>query len=143
MKILIFGLPGSGKSYLAKELVNILGDQVAWFNADQVRSDANDWDFSDEGRLRQKQRMQLLCEGAEEEGKIAIADFVCPFDKAREEFGADYTIWVDTIAEGRFEDTNKLFVPPENYDYRVETQDSKYWSSEIVKKLKLKIIKND
>jgi GTPase SAR1 family protein len=124
MKILIFGLPGSGKTYLATELVKILGDQVAWFNADQVRSDANDWDFSEEGRLRQKQRMYNLCKEAEDNGKIAIADFVCPFDKAREEFGADYTVWVDTIAKGRFEDTNAVFERPNVGDcnYVVKSQ---------------------
>lgn len=116
MKILIFGLPGSGKTYLAEELVQILGDKVAWFNADQVRSDANDWDFSEEGRLRQKQRMYNLCKEAEDEGKIAIADFVCPFNKAREEFNADYYIWVNTIKEGRFADTNAVFENPDKND---------------------------
>ena len=112
MRVLIFGLPGSGKTYLAEELVKLLGDRVAWFNADKVREEANDWDFSDEGRMRQKQRMQDLCASAEAEGKISIADFVCPFDKAREEFGASYTIWVDTISAGRFEDTNAVFERP-------------------------------
>lgn len=113
MRVLIFGLPGSGKTYLAKELVKIFGDRVAWFNADKVREDANDWDFSEEGRLRQKQRMQDLCKNAEAEGKVAIADFVCPFDKAREEFGASYTVWVDTIQQGRFDDTNAVFEKPD------------------------------
>lgn len=116
MKVLIFGLPGAGKSYLASELINLLGNKAVWFNADQVRSDANDWDFSDEGRLRQKQRMQLRCEEAEAEGKIAIADFVCPFNKARKEFGASFTIWVNTIEEGRFADTNAIFEKPNDED---------------------------
>ena len=111
-KVIVFGLPGSGKTYLSERLVELLGDKVEWFNADKVREEANDWDFSEEGRLRQKQRMQDLCEDAERRGKIAIADFVCPFNKAREEFGADYSIFVDTIAEGRFEDTNKVFERP-------------------------------
>jgi adenylylsulfate kinase len=113
MKVLIFGLPGSGKTYLAELLTEYLGDKVVWFNADKVREEAGDWDFSNEGRLRQKQRMQMLCEGADATGKIAIADFVCPFDQARVEFGADYTIWLDTIEAGRFADTNNLFEVPD------------------------------
>ena len=121
-KVLIFGLPGSGKTYLAQELVQILGDQVAWFNADKVREEADDWDFSEEGRLRQNQRMKMLCEGAEANGKIAIADFVCPFKDARIEFDADYEIFVNTIKEGRFEDTNKVFEKPYAVDYNVMEQ---------------------
>ena len=123
-KVIIFGLPGSGKTYLSERLVEFLGDKVAWFNADKVREEANDWDFSEEGRLRQKQRMQDLCDGAVAEGKIAIADFVCPFNKAREEFDADYTIFIDTITEGRFEDTNKVFERPNasDCDYIVSEQ---------------------
>tara|TARA_Y100000389_G_scaffold72636_1_gene69405 strand:+ start:24147 stop:24929 length:783 start_codon:yes stop_codon:yes gene_type:complete len=124
MKVLIFGLPGSGKSFLANELVKLLGDKVAWFNADKVREEANDWDFSDEGRLRQKDRMNSLCEDAIKEGKIAIADFVCPFEKARLDFGANYTVWVNTIQSGRFEDTNAVFERPmaASFDYMVTDQ---------------------
>jgi adenylylsulfate kinase len=99
MKVLIYGLPGAGKSYLAEKLCEYLGDKVKWINADQVRSDANDWDFSEEGRYRQKHRMKSLCEQAEAEGKIALADFVCPYESARKEFDADYNIFVDAIKE--------------------------------------------
>ena len=122
MRVLIFGLPGSGKTYLAERLVEYLGDQVAWFNADKVREEADDWDFSEEGRLRQKQRMVDLCAEAEAKGKIAIADFVCPFRTARIEFDADYEIFVDTIKEGIFEDTNKVFERPYVSDYNVHEQ---------------------
>ena len=119
MRVLIFGLPGSGKTYLAQELVKLMGDKVAWFNADKVREEADDWDFSEEGRLRQNKRMKMLCEGAEAKGKIAIADFVCPFQSARDDFEANYTVWVNTIEEGRFEDTNKVFEKPKKADYTV------------------------
>lgn len=117
MKILIFGLPGSGKSTLAKPFAELIGG--VWINADKVRADYDDWDFSPEGRMRQASRMRHLADGIVMAGKIAVADFVCPTDRSRKEFGADYVVWMDTIKEGRFEDTNKMFEKPKHYDYHV------------------------
>jgi len=119
MKILICGLPGSGKSTLAEPFAELIGG--VWLNADKVRESYNDWDFSLEGRIRQAQRMRYLADGVVKAGKIAVADFICPTKKARDEFGADYIVWMDTIKEGRFEDTNKMFEPlsKEEYNYHV------------------------
>jgi adenylylsulfate kinase len=117
-KILIMGLPGSGKSTLAEPFAKLIGG--VWLNADAVRTEYDDWDFSPEGRMRQAMRMRYLADGVAKAGRIAVADFVCPTEKARGEFGADYVIWMDTIKEGRFEDTNKMFESPVKYDYRVE-----------------------
>jgi len=116
IKILIMGLPGSGKTYFAEKLQKILGD-AEWFNADKVREKYDDWDFSDLGRLRQATRMRKLCETSAT--KYAIADFVCPTHLLRAEFNPDWIIWMDTIDEGRFEDTNKKFKNPDNYDFRL------------------------
>jgi len=116
-KILIFGLPGSGKSTLAKPFAELIGG--VWLNADAVREEYNDWDFSPEGRMRQAMRMKFLSDGVVKAGKIAVADFVCPTEAARAEFSADFTVWMDTIKEGRFEDTNKMFQTPVHYDYHV------------------------
>jgi adenylylsulfate kinase len=117
MKILIFGLPGSGKSTLAEPFAQLVGG--VWLNADAVRTEYDDWDFSPEGRMRQAMRMKFLSDGVVKAGKIAVADFVCPTEKARQEFNADFTVWMDTIKEGRYEDTNKMFEKPSDFNYHV------------------------
>ena len=128
-KILIMGLPGAGKTYLADKLVPKIG--ATWLNADKVRKEANDWDFSPEGRIRQAKRMAEKAEKFKKEGSHVVADFVCPTPKAREIFNPDFIIWVDTIKKGRFEDTNKIFVKPEKYDVRVTEQNAEIWSIKI------------
>ena len=92
-----------------------------WINADAVRKEYDDWDFSPEGRMRQSMRMKFLADGIVKAGKICVADFIAPTPEARKNFAADFTVWMDTIKEGRFEDTNKMFVPPtkEEMDYHV------------------------
>lgn len=117
MKILIFGLPGSGKTTLAKPFAELLGG--VHINADAVRERYNDWDFTPEGRMRQAARMRHLADGIVMAGKIAVADFVCPTEAARLEFNPDFTVWMDTIKKGRFEDTNRVFQEPINCDYHV------------------------
>jgi adenylylsulfate kinase len=118
LKILIFGLPGSGKSTLAKPFADLIGG--VHINADAVRKEYNDWDFTLEGRNRQSSRMKYIADGVNKAGKIAVADFVCPTHMTRLEFGADYTVWMDTIPEGRYADTNVMFEKPDSVDYHVE-----------------------
>jgi len=117
MKILIMGLPGSGKTYLTERLQPLL--KAAWYNADKVREMANDWDFSDDGRRRQSMRMRSFADFEKGHGRYVMCDFVCPTRETRANFDADITIWMDTIEEGRFEDTNKIFVKPENVDFHI------------------------
>ena len=146
-RILIMGLPGSGKTYLAEALKKYLEENgdisygralnefidakvlVSWFNADDIRRKYNDWDFSQDGRIRQSIRMfQFSMEAG---GDYVICDFVAPLVEQRNNFKADWTIWVDTIKEGRYEDTNKAFVEPEQYDFRVTEQNAEKWAEFI------------
>jgi len=127
------GLPGAGKTTLANELGPMLNAKI--LNADEVRKAANDWDFSKEGRKRQAKRMADFAIKLKNEGNYVVADFICPTPEARNLFPADYIIWVDTIKEGRFDDTNKMFVKPDKYDFHVTTQDAKVWASKIYKHL--------
>ena len=127
------GLPGSGKTTLASELAPLL--KAKWLNADEVRKEAKDWDFSAEGRTRQAKRMWAKAKEFRDQGNHVVADFVCPTPAARALFPADFIIWVDTIKEGRFDDTNKMFVKPEKYNYHVTTQDAKNWAPKILKEI--------
>lgn len=127
------GLPGSGKTTLANELATLL--EAKRLNADEVRKEANDWDFSEEGRKRQSKRMAEFALKLKKEGNNVIADFICPTPQARALFPSDYVIWVDTIKEGRFDDTNKMFVKPEKFDFHVTTQDAKNWAPKILKEI--------
>ena len=147
-RILIMGLPGSGKTTLAGALKKYLeangemsygrathefiGDfdcEVTWFNADDIRRKYNDWDFSNDGRIRQSIRMfQFSMEAG---GDYVICDFVAPLVEMRNNFKADWTIWMDTICEGRYADTNAAFIDPEQYDFRVTEQDAEKWAEFI------------
>ena len=117
MKILIMGLPGSGKTYLSQRLQPLLS--AAWFNADRVREMANDWDFSPEGRTRQSLRMKSLADFESANSRIVICDFICPTTETRKLFDPDVVIWLDTIEKGPFVDTNALFEKPAEFDFRV------------------------
>lgn len=131
-RILIMGLPGSGKTYLAQHILEHLQNekkQIGWLNADDVRKKYNDWDFSKEGRIRQSLRMRELADAMSVD--YVICDFVAPLVEMRNNFKADWTIWVDTIAEGRYEDTNKMFQVPEVYDFRITEQRAEKWGEFI------------
>jgi len=142
-RILIMGLPGAGKTYFAAALKKYLETHsdffhpntetlsqsratVGWLNADEVRRHYNDWDFSRDGRIRQSLRMRDLADDSNTD--YCIVDFVAPLPEMRNNYKADWTIWIDTIEAGRFEDTNKMFVPPDVYDFRITEKEAEKWA---------------
>jgi len=145
-RILIMGLPGAGKTYMSQalkqhleshsvffhpgtETVSSSQARVEWFNADDVRKRFNDWNFSQEGRIRQSHRMRELADKSQCD--FVIVDFVAPLTEMRHNFKADWIIWMDTIEAGRYEDTNRMFVPPEFYDFRITEQAADKWAEFI------------
>jgi adenylate kinase family enzyme len=131
-RILIMGLPGSGKTTLAHALINKMRTDtttIGHLNADEVRAQFDDWDFSETGRIRQSKRMRDLADACTFD--YVIADFVAPLVEMRNNYKADWTIWMDTIREGRYADTNKMFVEPELYDFRVNEQNAEKWADFI------------
>ena len=139
-KILIMGLPGSGKTTFAKALLDNLEEhKIAsiWFNGDQVRTLFNDWDFSLDGRLRQAQTMALGANKSKENGIVAACDFVCPTEYLREVFNPDILVWMDTLEKSIYEDTNQLFEKPSNYDYCIQQfYQNAFVTDDIIRKLK-------
>ena len=139
MIILIMGLSGSGKTSLAKALTPMFN--AVWLNADKIREEVNDWDFSEQGRLKQSIRMKIQALKAKSENRNVIADFICPTEQTRKEFNADYTIWIDTIKVSKYEDTNKIFETPSKYDFKVTHKDADMWAY-LIKQDILEIFKN-
>jgi len=131
------GLPGAGKTTLAFNLMHYLNPSVIWLNADEVRKKYNDWDFSPEGRLRQSKRMRDLADRAD--SKYVIADFVCPLPEMRRIYDPHFIVWMDTINEGRFDDTNRVFVAPDFYNLRITEQDAGKWAKIIYEQISHKI----
>ena len=138
IKVLIMGLPGSGKTTLAVDLVNSLMPYAVWINADEVRSMYNDWDFSIEGRVRQSVRMRELANQSNSE--VVVCDFVAPLKEMRDVFNPDILIWMDTISESRFNDTNSIFTKPDHCDFHITEKNSKFWSEKITDFIKTKSV---
>jgi adenylylsulfate kinase len=138
-KILIMGLPGAGKTTLARVLAPRLN--AVHFNADEVRREINkDLGFAEADRIEHARRMGWLCDQVVKTGCFAVADFVCPTPETRTAFaegGEAFTVWADRIAVSRFKDTNRMFVPPEKYDLRIAAQgDADYWAEQIARRVR-------
>jgi cytidyltransferase-like protein len=135
-KILIMGLPGAGKTTLATALAPLLNAVV--FNADAVRANlSRDLGFGLDDRIEHARRMGWMCDRVVEAGGTVIADFICPTEETREVFGEAFTVWVDRISAGRFEDTNRMFVPPGHFDLRVSAEGApQYWAEQALARLR-------
>jgi len=129
MRIVIIGLSGSGKTSLAKELAIKL--KAKHLNADELRKEYNDWDFSEAGRLRQAHRIKNLSDKHD----LVVCDFIAPKEIHRHIVDADILIWMDTVKESKYKDTDKLFEIPKNYSLRILEKNSNYWANIIYDKI--------
>ena len=132
MKVLICGLSGSGKTTLAKEVIKHL--PCVYLNADKVREISGDYDFSIKGRINQAQRMKALAATAKD--ALVIADFICPTEETRNIFNADLCIWMNTVKECRYPDTNQIFERPQKVGIEITTKDAATHSLMVIEKIR-------
>jgi hypothetical protein len=125
MIIQIIGLPGSGKTTLATALADRIN--AVHLNADYVRATINsDLGFTPEDRVEHSRRLGEMAKMLSGQGLDVVVDFICPTSATRAAFGKpDICIWMDTITEGRFEDTNKLWEAHTEFDYHFVSYDNK------------------
>lgn len=132
VRILIMGLPDSGKTTLAENLKKYLEQAsftVTWFNGDEIRKQYNDWDFSREGRIKQSLRMTDLALNSKTD--FVVCDFVAPLPLMRDTFKPDYLVWLDTVEKSQYQDTNECFVSPEDCNLRITEKNAIKWSKQI------------
>ena len=140
-KILIMGLPGAGKTYLAKEIYRELN--AVWINGDSIRKKYKDWDFTKTGRIRQAKRLNKISNEYIQKRKNVVVDFICPNKDSFKNFKADFIVWVDTIKKGRhirkhLDDINPIFKKPEKFNLRVTSKDAKLWKLIVIDQIKKK-----
>jgi hypothetical protein len=135
--IQIIGLPGSGKTTLAKALASRIN--AILLNADEVRAElSSDLGFSIEDRVEQARRLGALARLLSNQNHTTIVDFVCPTEETRKAFGKpDYLIWMNTISSGRYEDTNSMWTNPDQYDYEFTELKQEDKADAIIKHLGL------
>ena len=114
LRVLVTGRPTSGKTAFSRVLAHAIGCPM--IDADEVRGEANDWDFSVAGRERQAQRMR---DKADAIGGVVVASFVCPTERTRAIFDAHFLIFLELHGPSPHADTDALFQPPRFYDVRM------------------------
>lgn len=116
-KILICGLPGSGKTTLGQYLSRAIG-AVHW-DGDEVRKITNNQDFSLDGRLAQARAMRDVCNVTVRSNVHAVASFIAPTPTIRDIFWADFTVYLDRAVACPYRDTNYLWQAPVHADFVV------------------------
>lgn len=89
-KIFYFiGQPGSGKTTIAKKLVEYIDDLTYHIDGDDIREIFNNKDYSEEGRRKNIQRAQDIARFLSRKDTTVVMSLVSPYKNLRDELKKD------------------------------------------------------
>jgi hypothetical protein len=122
-RILVMGMPGSSRALVASKLAKTIGQDATFLRSHDLRHYHKDVDFSEDGQLRHCYRMLNLARGTKT--PVCIIDMACPLPKMRDILNPDIIIWVSDKDRSDYEELNKMYIPPFQYDYECEDSEDR------------------
>jgi hypothetical protein len=85
MIYLFIGQPGTGKTEMAKRLVEKMGPDTVWIDGDDLREIFPNTDYSYSGRIRNIEKSFTIARFMSQKGYNVVISMVCPYRAIRED----------------------------------------------------------
>lgn len=110
MIYLFIGQPGTGKTALAKKLVERLGNDTIWIDGDDLREIFPNTDYSYSGRIRNIEKSFTIARFTSQKGYNVVISMVCPYRAIREDLKANNDVIEVLFKRSHFSGKENLHV---------------------------------